>query len=33
MFGPSGEALRHRIWPHRDGGDGMFIAVFRKRGA
>jgi 16S rRNA (cytosine967-C5)-methyltransferase len=31
-FGPSGEALRHRIWPHRDGGDGMFIAVFRKRG-
>ncbi|MEP7059850.1 MAG: transcription antitermination factor NusB [Actinomycetota bacterium] len=31
-IGPSGEALRHRIWPHREGGDGMFIAVFRKRG-
>jgi 16S rRNA (cytosine967-C5)-methyltransferase len=31
-FGPSGEALRHRVWPHRDGGDGMFIAAFRKRG-
>jgi 16S rRNA (cytosine967-C5)-methyltransferase len=30
-FGPSGEALRHRVWPHRDGGDGMFIASFRKR--
>ena len=29
--GPSGEALRHRIWPHKSGGDGMFIAVFRKR--
>ena len=28
--GPSGEALRHRIWPHESGGDGMFIAVFRK---
>jgi 16S rRNA (cytosine967-C5)-methyltransferase len=31
MDGPSGEALRHRVWPHRDGGDGMFIASFRKR--
>ena len=30
-LGPSGEALRHRVWPHRDGGDGMFIATFRKR--
>jgi len=31
-LGPSGEALRHRVWPHRHGGDGMFVAAFRKRG-
>ena len=28
--GPGGEALRHRVWPHRHGADGMFIAVFER---
>jgi 16S rRNA (cytosine967-C5)-methyltransferase len=29
--GPGGEtAPRHRLWPHRDGTDGMFVAVFQK---
>jgi len=30
--GPAGSdpAFRHRLWPHRDGADGMFVAAFRK---
>jgi 16S rRNA (cytosine967-C5)-methyltransferase len=30
--GPSGTApaLRHRLWPHRDGADGMFVAAFER---
>ena len=30
--GPSGSepALRHRLWPHRDGTDGMFVAAFER---
>jgi 16S rRNA (cytosine967-C5)-methyltransferase len=28
--GPSGPALRHRLWPHRHGSDAMFVAVFEK---
>ncbi len=28
--GPSGEAVAHRLWPHRDGTDGMFYAGFRR---
>ena len=30
--GPSGAdpAMRHRLWPHRDGTDGMFVAVFER---
>lgn len=28
--GPDGRATRHRVWPHRDGADGMFIAAFRR---
>lgn len=30
--GPSGPALRHRLWPHRHGSDAMFAAVFEKEG-
>ena len=32
--GPEGSApaLRHRLWPHRDGTDGMFVAAFEKSG-
>ena len=30
--GPDGPALRHRLWPHRHGTDGMFVAAF-ERGA
>ena len=30
--GPDGAALRVRLWPHRHGSDGMFVAAFRKRG-
>ena len=29
--GPDGRAPRVRLWPHRHGSDGMFIAAFRKR--
>ena len=29
--GPDGPAERVRIWPHRHGGDGMFVAAFEKR--
>jgi 16S rRNA (cytosine967-C5)-methyltransferase len=30
--GPAGTApaLRHRLWPHRDGTDGMFVAAFER---
>ena len=30
--GPAGAdpALRHRLWPHRHGTDGMFVATFEK---
>lgn len=31
--GPDGTAPRVRLWPHRDGTDGMFLAAFRKAGA
>lgn len=26
--GPDGPAERHRLWPHRHGSDGMFVAAF-----
>jgi 16S rRNA (cytosine967-C5)-methyltransferase len=28
--GPDGRAERHRLWPHRHGCDGMFVAAFRR---
>jgi 16S rRNA (cytosine967-C5)-methyltransferase len=28
--GPDGLAERHRLWPHRHGCDGMFVAAFRR---
>ncbi len=28
--GPDGTVMRHRLWPHRDGSDGMFVAAFRR---
>lgn len=30
--GPDGSAARIRLWPHRHGSDGMFIAAFTKNG-
>jgi 16S rRNA (cytosine967-C5)-methyltransferase len=30
--GPDGAAARLRLWPHRHGCDGMFIAGFRRTG-
>jgi 16S rRNA (cytosine967-C5)-methyltransferase len=30
--GPDGHAERVRLWPHRHGTDGMFVAAFEKRG-
>jgi 16S rRNA (cytosine967-C5)-methyltransferase len=30
-IGPDGPALRVRLWPHRHGCDGMFVARFRRR--
>jgi 16S rRNA (cytosine967-C5)-methyltransferase len=30
--GPDGPTPRVRIWPHRHGADGMFVAAFEKRG-
>jgi 16S rRNA (cytosine967-C5)-methyltransferase len=30
--GPDGSATRHRLWPHRHGTDGMFVAAFERRG-
>jgi 16S rRNA (cytosine967-C5)-methyltransferase len=29
---PDGASDRVRLWPHREGSDGMFVAVFRKVG-
>jgi 16S rRNA (cytosine967-C5)-methyltransferase len=29
--GPEGPSTRVRLWPHRHGSDGMFVAAFRKR--
>jgi 16S rRNA (cytosine967-C5)-methyltransferase len=29
--GPDGRSARVRLWPHRDGSDGMFVAAFRKQ--
>jgi len=29
--GPDGARERHRLWPHRHGCDGMFVAAFRRR--
>lgn len=29
--GPDGPTARVRLWPHRHGSDGMFVAAFRKR--
>jgi 16S rRNA (cytosine967-C5)-methyltransferase len=29
-LGPSGPALRHRLWPHVHGSDGMFVAAFER---
>jgi len=28
--GPDGAAFRHRLWPHRHGTDGMFVAAFER---
>jgi 16S rRNA (cytosine967-C5)-methyltransferase len=28
--GPDGPAERHRLWPHRHGCDGMFVAAFAR---
>jgi 16S rRNA (cytosine967-C5)-methyltransferase len=28
--GPDGPAERHRLWPHRQGCDGMFVAAFQR---
>ena len=32
--GPAGAApaFRHRLWPHRHGTDGMFVAAFERSG-
>jgi 16S rRNA (cytosine967-C5)-methyltransferase len=31
IVGPDGPAERVRLWPHRHGSDGMFVASFRRR--
>jgi 16S rRNA (cytosine967-C5)-methyltransferase len=28
--GPDGTRERHRLWPHRHGSDGMFVAAFER---
>jgi 16S rRNA (cytosine967-C5)-methyltransferase len=28
--GPDGPAVRHRLWPHRHGTDGMFVVAFER---
>ena len=30
--GPDGPSERHRLWPHRHGSDGMFVAAFVRSG-
>jgi 16S rRNA (cytosine967-C5)-methyltransferase len=30
--GPDGPSERHRLWPHRHGSDGMFVAAFSRSG-
>lgn len=30
--GPDGASFRHRLWPHRHGTDGMFVAAFERDG-
>ena len=30
--GDAAPAARHRLWPHRDGTDGMFVAAFESSG-
>jgi 16S rRNA (cytosine967-C5)-methyltransferase len=30
--GPDGAGSRHRLWPHRHGTDGMFVAAFERSG-
>ena len=30
--GPDGASFRHRLWPHRHGTDGMFVAAFERAG-
>jgi 16S rRNA (cytosine967-C5)-methyltransferase len=32
IVGPDGTSPRIRLWPHRHGCDGMFVAAFEKRG-
>jgi 16S rRNA (cytosine967-C5)-methyltransferase len=32
LDGPDGASERVRLWPHRHGSDGMFVAAFRKTG-
>jgi 16S rRNA (cytosine967-C5)-methyltransferase len=29
-LGPDGSLMRHRLWPHRHGCDGMFAAAFQR---
>jgi 16S rRNA C967 or C1407 C5-methylase (RsmB/RsmF family) len=29
-LGPEGAAERIRLWPHRHGSDGMFVATFTR---
>jgi 16S rRNA (cytosine967-C5)-methyltransferase len=31
--GPDGTSERHRLWPHRHGSDGMFVAAFDRSSA
>ncbi|MDP9300977.1 MAG: RsmB/NOP family class I SAM-dependent RNA methyltransferase, partial [Actinomycetota bacterium] len=31
--GPDGTSERHRLWPHRHGSDGMFVAAFSRSSA
>jgi 16S rRNA (cytosine967-C5)-methyltransferase len=31
LDGPEGPAERIRLWPHRHGSDGMFVAAFTRK--
>ncbi len=31
LEGPGGPSTRVRLWPHRHGSDGMFVAAFRRK--